>query len=99
MAKPLDAAALDAGVAELNTSGGDWAVVDGKLARTFAFPDFVTAWGFMAQVALVAERLNHHPEWFNVYGTVRVELTTHDAGGLTELDLELARAMNAAASL
>ena len=48
----------------------------------------------MASVATVAERMNHHPEWFNVYATVRVHLTTHDAGGVTELDLELARAMN-----
>jgi 4a-hydroxytetrahydrobiopterin dehydratase len=71
-----------------------WKVVQGKLRRTFKFPDFVTAFGFMASVALVAERMNHHPEWFNVYNTVRVDLTTHDAGGLTEHDFSLAIRMN-----
>lgn len=96
--KTLDAAALDAGLAELNADGGAWALADGKLETTFSFPDFLSAWAFMSRVALVAERMNHHPEWFNVYGTVRVALTTHDAGGLTSLDLELARAMNEAAS-
>ena len=64
----------------------------GTLCREFMFQDFVQAFGFMAQVALVAERLNHHPEWSNVYNRVAVTLTTHDAGGLTELDVELARA-------
>lgn len=64
----------------------------GTLQREFVFDDFVTAFGFMAQVALAAERLNHHPEWSNVYNRVAMTLTTHDAGGLTELDLELARA-------
>lgn len=64
----------------------------GTLSREFVFDDFVQAFGFMAQVALAAERLNHHPEWSNVYNRVAVTLTTHDAGGLTELDVELARA-------
>jgi 4a-hydroxytetrahydrobiopterin dehydratase len=64
----------------------------GTLGREFLFEDFVQAFGFMAQVALAAERLNHHPEWSNVYNRVTVTLTTHDAGGLTELDVELARA-------
>ncbi|MEM8766958.1 MAG: 4a-hydroxytetrahydrobiopterin dehydratase [Pseudomonadota bacterium] len=94
----LDASALETGLNELNSAGGEWAVVDGKLETTFSFPDFLSAWAFMSRVALVAERLNHHPEWFNVYGTVRVALTTHDAGGLTTLDLDLARAMNEAAA-
>ena len=66
--------------------------------REYRFADFVTAFAFMAGVALVAERMNHHPEWFNVYGTVRVHLTTHDAGGITRKDLELARAMDALAA-
>jgi 4a-hydroxytetrahydrobiopterin dehydratase len=63
----------------------------GTLTREFLFEDFAQAFGFMAQVALAAERLNHHPEWSNVYNRVSVTLTTHDAQGLTALDLELAR--------
>jgi 4a-hydroxytetrahydrobiopterin dehydratase len=78
---------------ELATAAG-WTRTGDKLLRTYQFKDFVTAFGFMASVALVAERMNHHPEWSNVYRTVRIELTTHDAGGITALDLELARAMN-----
>ena len=71
-----------------------WTVRDGKLHREFVFANFVEAFGFMARVALVAERSNHHPEWFNVYRTVRVDLTTHESGGITERDTALARAMN-----
>jgi len=74
-----------------------WTRAGNALTRTFAFADFVTAFGFMSEVALVAERLNHHPEWFNVYGTVRVSLTSHDAGGITRRDFDLARAMERAA--
>ena len=71
-----------------------WSVVDGKLHREYNFPDFVQAFGFMSSVALVAESMNHHPEWFNVYGRVRVYLTTHDAGGITKLDFSLADRMD-----
>ena len=71
-----------------------WGVKEGKLHRRFKFKDFVMAFGFMSSVALVAERMNHHPEWFNVYNTVRVDLSTHDAGGITELDFELAGHMD-----
>lgn len=67
------------------------------IVKTFVFADFVEAFGFMTQAALVAERMDHHPEWSNVYKTVNVLLTTHDAGGLTMKDVELARAMEAAA--
>jgi 4a-hydroxytetrahydrobiopterin dehydratase len=67
------------------------------IVKTFVFGNFVEAFGFMTQVALVAERMDHHPEWSNVYKTVNVLLTTHDAGGLTSKDVELARAMEAAA--
>ncbi len=70
-----------------------WSVVDGKLHREYKFQDFVHAFGFMASVALVAESMNHHPEWFNVYSTVNVDLATHDAGGITELDFTLAGKM------
>jgi 4a-hydroxytetrahydrobiopterin dehydratase len=71
-----------------------WEVQGGKLHREFVFANFVEAFGFMARAALVAERSNHHPEWFNVYRTVRVDLTTHESGGITERDTALARAMN-----
>ncbi len=81
---------------ELATTPG-WARTGNALTREFAFKDFVTAFGFMASVALVAERMNHHPDWSNVYRTVKVALSTHDAVGITALDFELARAMNALA--
>ena len=67
------------------------------ITKKFVFKDFSEAFGFMARAALVAEKLDHHPEWFNVYKTVEVTLSTHDAGGLTELDIKLAEAMNALA--
>ncbi len=70
-----------------------WTVEAGKLHREYRFANFVEAFGVMASVALVAERMNHHPEWFNVWNTVRVDLTTHDAGGITAKDFELAEAM------
>jgi len=72
----------------------DWSLRDGKLHRDFKFSDFVTAFGFMSSVALVAEKMNHHPEWSNVYNNVSVDLTTHDAGGITTADFELAAAMD-----
>lgn len=81
-------------IAERLEDLGSWGLEDGKLAREFVFGDFNQAFGFMTRAALVAERLDHHPEWFNVYATVRVQLTTHDAGGISELDFELAAAMN-----
>jgi 4a-hydroxytetrahydrobiopterin dehydratase len=74
-----------------------WRIEDGKLHRGYRFADFVTAFGFMTSAALVAEAMNHHPEWSNVYATVRVDLTTHDAGGITALDFELATKMEALA--
>ena len=70
-------------------------VVDGeKLRRDFQFRDFVEAFGFMSQVALLAESRNHHPNWSNVYNRVSIELTTHDLGGLSDLDTELASAID-----
>ena len=95
----LGAAVKTLNQAETGTDGDQWAIVDGKLHRRYLFADFVTAFGFMTQMALVAERMNHHPEWFNVYNQVRVDLTTHDAAGTTELDIQLASAMNKAAAL
>jgi 4a-hydroxytetrahydrobiopterin dehydratase len=67
-----------------------WSYEQGKLHREFRFDDFNRAFSFMTAVALVAERMDHHPEWFNVYNRVVVDLATHDAGGVTELDFELA---------
>lgn len=67
-----------------------WAVVNAKLHKQYAFPDFVHAFGFMATSAIAIERMNHHPEWFNVYGSVTVDLTTHDAGGISAKDFKLA---------
>jgi 4a-hydroxytetrahydrobiopterin dehydratase len=71
-----------------------WELVDGKLSREFVFADFVEAIGFMMRVAIRAEGLNHHPDWSNVYKTVRIELQTHDVGGLSPYDFELATIMN-----
>ena len=70
-----------------------WSLVPGRdaLAKTFSFGNFVEAWGFMSRVALAAEKLDHHPEWTNVYKRVDITLSTHDAGGLTALDVKLAR--------
>jgi 4a-hydroxytetrahydrobiopterin dehydratase len=74
-----------------------WTVVEGRdaIRREFRFRDFSEAWGFMARVALLAEAQDHHPEWSNVYNRVDILLTTHDAGGLSERDLRLARAIDA----
>ncbi len=69
----------------------DWAREGNRIGRQFVFADFVEAFGFMSAVALLAERANHHPEWSNVYNRVSIELTSHDAGGLTERDFSLAR--------
>ena len=67
-----------------------WLVIEGKLTKTFKFKSFIRAFGWMSQVAICAEKLNHHPEWFNVYNKVEVKLTTHDVGGISELDFKLA---------
>ena len=93
MADELAGSDRVAALAELS----GWSEVDRRdaIQKTFRFADFNNAFGFMTRVALVAEQLNHHPEWFNVYSTVRVDLTTHDAGGLSSLDFELAAQMNA----
>ena len=93
MARPkaLETAEIEARLADLD----GWGIEGGKLRREFRFANFVEAFGFMSSVALVAEKMDHHPEWSNVYATVVVDLTTHDAGGLTELDFDLAAAMNA----
>ena len=71
-----------------------WQVQEGKLRRAFQFDNFVEAFGFMSSVALLAEKMDHHPEWFNVYNRVIIDLNTHDVGGLSELDFQLAAAIN-----
>ena len=95
MAERLSAEARKAALTGLR----GWSEVAGReaIARTFTFKDFSEAFGFMSRAALVAEKRDHHPEWRNVYKTVEVVLTTHDAGGVTALDVELAKAMNAIA--
>lgn len=80
---------------ELGAAGWTASRDGGAIEKTFVFGNFVQAFGWMTQAALWAEKLNHHPEWSNVYKTVHVALTTHDAGGLTELDVALARKMDA----
>jgi 4a-hydroxytetrahydrobiopterin dehydratase len=92
MAEKLAGEARKAALARLS----GWSEVEGRdaIAKTFTFKDFNAAFGFMTRVALVAEKLDHHPEWSNVYKTVNVTLATHDAGGLTGLDIELAQAMD-----
>ena len=92
MSETLDQAGRD----EMVAAG--WNVADTKATKTFIFKNFVEAFGWMTSAAIVAEKLNHHPEWFNVYKTVEVTLTTHDTDGLTDLDLKLAKRMDALAS-
>ncbi len=75
-----------------NLSG--WSLVDGKLHKEFQFDDFIQAFGFMTRAAIHAEKMNHHPEWFNVYNKLKVDLMTHDAGGITENDIKLAKILN-----
>jgi 4a-hydroxytetrahydrobiopterin dehydratase len=95
MVEKLSPAARAKGLEKL----AGWRPVEGRdaITKTFVFKDFNAAFGFMARVALVAEKHDHHPEWTNVYKTVEVTLSTHDAGGVTERDLALAGAMDAIA--
>ncbi|MEE4184130.1 MAG: 4a-hydroxytetrahydrobiopterin dehydratase [Gammaproteobacteria bacterium] len=94
----LDDTAIASSLQSLNAStGAPWTLKDGKLHKTFRFRNFSEAFGFMTRAALAAESMDHHPEWLNVYKTVRVDLTTHDAGGVTELDFALAERMDAIA--
>ena len=92
MAERLTGSARKTAFAKLN----GWSEVKDRdaISRTFTFRDFNEAFGFMTRAALVAEKMDHHPEWFNVYKTVDVTLSTHDAGGLTDLDVKLAEAMD-----
>jgi 4a-hydroxytetrahydrobiopterin dehydratase len=89
MVEKLSPAARAAALKELP----GWQPVEGRdaITRTLAFKDFNAAFGFMGRVALMAERMDHHPEWFNVYNRVEITLSTHDCGGLSERDVRLAR--------
>lgn len=80
------------------TGHEQWTLEAGKLHREFGFSNFIEAFGFMTEVALLAEKMNHHPEWSNVYKTVTVNLVTHDVDGLTELDFKLAAKMDVVAA-
>ena len=71
-----------------------WVIEDHKLKREFKFSDFIEAFAFMTELAIISEKLNHHPEWSNVYNRLTVELTTHDAGGISEKDIEWAKRCN-----
>lgn len=94
MREKLTGEALDAGLSELSQTG--WTADESRslIHKTFRFRNFSEAFAWMARAALAAEKLNHHPDWSNSYNRVDVSLTTHDAGGLTELDLRLARRMD-----
>jgi 4a-hydroxytetrahydrobiopterin dehydratase len=95
MVDKLGAEARREALAELS----GWSLVEGRdaIEKSFKFKTFNEAWGFMTRVALAAEKLNHHPEWFNVYNRVDIVLSTHDCGGLSELDIKLAKRIDAAA--
>jgi len=75
-----------------------WSVVEAKLHKEYKFEDFIHAFGFMATAAIAIEKMNHHPEWFNVYNRVTVDLTTHDAGGITQKDADLAKLLDKTAA-
>ena len=94
MASKLEGPARDEALAALAETG--WAEAEGRdaIVKTFKFRNFVDAFGWMTRMAIVAEKLNHHPEWFNVYNRVEVTLATHDVDGLSILDVELARRMD-----
>ncbi|MBD3584259.1 4a-hydroxytetrahydrobiopterin dehydratase [Salinimonas sp. HHU 13199] len=96
VAEKLSDEQVKSALAELNTLTGDsgeWVREGDKISKTFEFKSFIRAFGWMSQMAIWAEKLVHHPEWFNVYNKVEVTLTTHDAGGLTELDFKMAEKM------
>lgn len=96
MTQKFDASQREAVLAQLP----EWRVVEGReaITRTLKFADFSAAFGFMSRVALAAEKLDHHPEWTNVWNRVEITLSTHDAGGLTERDVKLARIIDALAA-
>ena len=93
MPEPRPVKLTESEIATQLASLPNWTIEGGKLHREYKFADFVAAFGFMTSAALVAQRMDHHPEWFNVWNQVRVDLMTHDAKGITVLDVQLARSM------
>ena len=89
--KPMESEAIRQQLGQIDS---DWHLDDGKLHRVFLFSDFVEAFGFMTRAAIHAEKMNHHPEWSNVYRKVEVFLVTHEAGGITQRDFDLAAIMD-----
>lgn len=85
--KKLSGNELDEAVRAMN----GWQLKDGKLQKSFRFSNFIDAFGFMTRIALEAEKINHHPDWSNVYNTVTIKLSTHDTGGITDYDIKLAK--------
>lgn len=93
--EPLTPEQIRKRLARLNTSTpGQWEIDDGRLYRCFVFRNFIEAIGFMTRAAIVSEKMNHHPEWRNIYKTVYVHLITHSCDGITDLDFRLAEQMN-----
>ena len=96
MIKSLTTTEIETALATLNQkSAATWTIEEGKLYRAFKFPNFIAAFGFMTQVAMLAEKADHHPEWFNVDNKVNISLTTHDAGGISTRDFALAEQISA----
>ena len=96
MIKKLTTTEIETALTTLNQKcAAAWTIEEGKLYRAFKFPNFIAAFGFMTQVAILAEKADHHPEWFNVYNKVNISLTTHDAGGISTRDFALAEQISA----
>lgn len=95
MPTKLNEVEIEARLIELNEHAGDnhWQIINGKLHKEFVFKSFIRAFGWMSQMAIWAEKLKHHPEWFNVYNKVTVDLVTHDADGISDLDFQIAKKM------
>ncbi len=94
--RKLEQHEIEQALNQLNTeSSEDWAIEDEKLSKTFKFKDFQYAFGFMTMCAIYAEKQDHHPEWFNVYSKVSIQLTTHDVSGISQKDFDLAEKMEA----
>lgn len=96
MIKKLTTTEIETALTTLNQKcAAAWTIEEGKLYRAFKFPNFIAAFGFMTQVAILAEKADHHPEWFNVYNKVNISLTTHDAGGISTRVFALAEQISA----